>query len=282
MTPPTASPGPSRAGTRSRPGGGASRVGLPALLAAATSLAPVITSQALAQSAAEPLVTDRPDATESAVSVAPGRVQLEAGYTMAHAGAATLHSLGEGLLRIGVAGGTELRLGLNSYRLRGGVGENPGGLEDASVGTKVVLRARATGAAPGIALLAGTSLPTGSEEFGAGEVQPGGMLALAWDLSPAVGLGANLGYTRAHDEDDRFDEYRTSLALGIGLTDAAGVFVEYFADHRPAAGRPSEISADGGLTVLLNPDFQLDLRGGLGLNSSAPDYFVGAGLSVRR
>lgn len=246
-----------------------------ALLAGSPGTAP-------AQSAGSPLVTDRPDATESATAVQPGRFQLEAGYTATRAGSLTLHSLGEALLRLGLVEGAELRLGLNSYRVEAGEGSDPTGMEDASVGTKVVLHHRASGALPRIAILADATLPTGSEEFGSGSVQPGGILALAWDLSPGVGLGVNAGYRYAEDGRGRFDEIRTSAALGVALSESVGAFAEYFADHRPGGARPSEVSADGGVTVRLTPDLQLDARAGFGLDSTAPDYFFGAGLAVRR
>lgn len=237
---------------------------------------------ASAQSSGSPLVTDRPDATESATSVQPGRFQLEAGYTATRASSLTLHTLGEALLRIGLAEAIELRLGLNSYRVEAGDGPDPKGMEDASLGTKVVLRDRAEGALPRIAVLADATLPTGSQDFGSDGVQPGGILALAWDLSPEVGLGANAGYRYAEDGRGRFDELRTSAALGVALSESVGAFVEYFADHRPGTDRLSEVSADGGVTLLLTPDLQLDARAGVGLDGAAPDYFLGAGVALRR
>ncbi len=44
---------------------------------------------------AEPLVTDRPDFTESAETVAPGLFQLESGYTFTRRGDDKEHALGE-------------------------------------------------------------------------------------------------------------------------------------------------------------------------------------------
>jgi hypothetical protein len=39
--------------------------------------------------------------------------------------------------------------------------------------------------------------------------------------------------------------------------------------------------ANGGFTLLMNENTQLDLRVGAGLNNEAPDFFAGAGLSFR-
>ena len=60
------------------------------------------------------LVTDRPDFTESAVSVAPGRVQLEGGYTFSRIEAERTHTVGELLARFGAVDRLEFRLGINS------------------------------------------------------------------------------------------------------------------------------------------------------------------------
>ena len=62
------------------------------------------------------MVTDRPDATESAVTVGVGVFQLESGYTFDKADGVRIHSLGEILLRVGVADILELRFGINSYQ----------------------------------------------------------------------------------------------------------------------------------------------------------------------
>ena len=59
------------------------------------------------------MVTDRPDATESAITVAPGVFQLEFGYTFGEIESVSVHNLGEVLLRVGVADMLELRLGVN-------------------------------------------------------------------------------------------------------------------------------------------------------------------------
>jgi len=43
----------------------------------------------------------------------------------------------------------------------------------------------------------------------------------------------------------------------------------------------TENYADGGFTFLVNEDLQLDVRGSVGLNDAAVDYFVGTGFVLR-
>ena len=52
----------------------------------------------------------------------------------------------------------------------------------------------------------------------------------------------------------------------------------------PAATDAAETQhfADAGLSYLATPDVQFDLFAGAGLNEAADDFFVGAGLVLRR
>jgi hypothetical protein len=96
-------------------------------------------------------------------------------------------------------------------------------------------------------------------------------------------LSGTFNLAAPKDSDgERFAEPSASVALGIGLTDRLGAFVEYFGFY--PSGRSNEADthyADGGLTWLLTQDLQLDARIGFGLNDDADDVFVGAGFAVR-
>lgn len=255
-----------------------------AVAAAVGALALVVAPSggAAQEASSPPLVTDRPDFTESAVAVGPGRVQLEAGYSFSRDGEVRRHDVGEALVRIGVAPSLELRAGLGSFSVRDR-DRSPAvsGFDDVSLGTKVVLTGASDGRGPRTALLVDATLPTGEDGFGADGVQPGATLALGWDLPGGVGLGANLGYTRGDGRGGRFDELSASGTLSLSLSGAAGAYVEYFGLYRDA-GPADESFVDVGVTYLLGPDLQLDARLGLGLDGPDPDYFTGVGVSVRR
>lgn len=230
-----------------------------------------------------PLVTDRPDFTESTATVAPGRFQVEAGYTFTRSGELEAHTLGELLVRIGAQSWAELRLGLNSFTWVDAPGLDVSGLEDIEVGAKIgLLRPgpSASRSTPEIALLAGTTLPTGDDRLGQDELQPGGTLALAWSLSERLALGSNLGGAYLSEEGDRFWELSGSAALGYGLTERLGAYLEVFGFVPEARANSSFFN--GGFTFLVTPGVQADTRGGLRLDESGPDYFLGAGLSWRR
>lgn len=236
--------------------------------------------RARAQSAVEPLVTDRPDFTESAAVVAPGWVQVESGYTFSREGALESHTAGEVLVRVGLLRAVELRLGFNSYVWVDAPSVEDGGFSDTELGLKLgPWEPGVPSGGPGIALLLAASVPTGAEGFGEDEVQPGAKLAAGWDLSDRVAVGSNLNVALASDGGDRFTELGGSLALGLGLAERLGGYVEYFGFVRD--GRANEGFLNGGFTYLLSPDLQVDARAGLGLDGPEPDYFVGAGFAWR-
>lgn len=222
--------------------------------------------------AAAPMVTDRPDFTESAVAVR--RVQLEAGWTVETAAGADAHAVGEALVRIPAARGLELRVGLPSWLAVGAPAED--GFGDASVGAKLELAGADGG--PGVALLAGTSFPVG--ERGSEGPAPQALLAVDVPLGPRLGLGLNAGAASPEDAAGRFVEAVGSVALGLDAGGALGVFAELYGLGR-SDGREDEIVADGGLTLALSPDLQLDARVGVPLEGGGRDLEAGAGLSVR-
>ncbi|MGH9464186.1 MAG: transporter [Thermoanaerobaculia bacterium] len=235
---------------------------------------------ASAPAAAQELVTDRPDFTESALAVPRSRFQLEGGATASKGGSDEAWSFGELLLRIGLSERVELRLEPGSYAEADGPGGELSGWEDAAAGLKVELSAGGEGGRPDIALIAGLSLPTGEQGVGSDEPHPEVVLAVAWDLTPRLGLGANLGLGETDDGERDFLEGRASVAMGFDLGGHWGGFLEAFALY-PESGSGEEAHfVDAGLTWLATEDLQLDLRAGQGLDADE-ETFVGAGFAVR-
>lgn len=240
------------------------------------------------------LVTDRPDRTESAAVVAPGYVQVETGvlFTRDEEGAAEVEVVeGPGtLVRIGLGGRTEIRLGWDGWvrqemRFGGGGEATVDGAGDAELGAKVRLRDEA-GPLPEAALLVGVSLPWGDEELTSDRYDPSILLSLAHTLSERLALGYNAGvaWSSAPGEGGAVEtssHLAWSAALGIGLTERLGAFAELFGEEPIDAPGSSAVSADGGFTWLLRPNLQLDLFAGAGLTDDAPDWLAGAGLSLR-
>lgn len=236
---------------------------------------------AQAEPPVQPLVTDRPDFTESAETVAAQQVQIEAGYTFTREEGADEHALGEVLVRIGLLDRIELRVGLSSYVWMDGHGADDAGLEDPSIGAKIELAdsPAGSGARPAVAILAGITTP-GADDFDEGVWQPEAKLALAWELG-SMGLGSNVGYAWVQEADERIHQLSASAALGFDLAERLGGYVELFGFAPVDPGGRDALLANGGVTFLVHPDLQFDARIGAGLAGPAPDVFVGVGVAHR-
>ncbi len=234
--------------------------------------------------AEEPLITDRPDFTESAFAVGRGTLQLEAGTTCADLGSTTATTLGELLVRYGIGRRLELRLATLSYLWLYEPAGNDSGFIDSAIGAKWELNDGQGGGFLGrtaAALIVASTFPSGNSEFRSTAWQPAAVLALSWDLSPSMSLGSNLGYGRPAGDDGRFNSVWASAALGVGVTDATSVFFELYGFDREEARGPNTVTFQTGVTHLLGPDLQLDARVGRRLTDDGPDFLIAFGGSWR-
>lgn len=230
----------------------------------------------------EPLVTDRPDFTESASVPGGGRIQVEGGWTVEGSGDAREHSLAEILIRIGIGERFEARIEPGSWAaVDDGEGGEDSGFDDGGIGFKAMLLDAAPPGIPAAALLLSSSVPTGHDEIGESGWQPEARLALGWDLSEIWSLGANAGWGRPEDGGERFDQALGSVALGRSLGERLGAFLELYGFAPVDPGGDDAAWVDGGLTLGFGADAQLDVRAGAGLTSAASDWLFGLGFARR-
>lgn len=232
----------------------------------------------------EPVVTDRPDFTESAETVAGGRMQLESGYTYTQASGDRSQSLGELLLRVGLDPRTEIRIGLNSYTWERTPSGRLSGLEDADLGFKVRLTrgsARFDLRRPTLAVIGLTSLPTGGTAYRTGRMQPEVKLCSGWALSPKADLSMNVNLAYPVEDGGRYRQWVGSASYGYDLSSRLGSFLEIYGFTPGSRGGPNTAYLDTGLTYAMAYNRQLDVRVGHGLNGISHDFFLGAGFSRR-
>lgn len=225
-----------------------------------------------------PLITDRPDQTESAFVVPLRTLQLETEVKIGWENRSrTTLDYNSSLLRIGLSRGAELRLTQDYQRQAVESGDRIlSGAGPLTIGTKIGIW-HEKGLRPQAALIFDYVLPTGSEELRAGETDRYLLRALcSHSLTDKVGLGYNLGGAY-HGRGD----YRLiyTLAVSRALTNKLGAYVEVFGEKAAASG--ASLSADGGFTFLLLYNLQVDLSGGVGLTENAERGYASAGLSWR-
>ena len=240
-----------------------------------------------------PLITDRPDQTESAFTVPSRLFQVEAGWGYGErreeGAEVTFQGFPQALLRIGLNDRFELRLGVPGFEIdRTDTATDKTttrGLIDATLGFKTVI-AEEKGALPQTAFLGTLVVPSGDEEFSSDRFEPSFRFLFSNTLSPRLSLGYNLGvlWLTEPDEEgnpDTLSVFDWTVALGISANEKLGVFVEAFGLAPIDAETRTITSFDTGLTYLLTPRLQLDASIGAGLSSAAPDWTVGLGISFR-
>lgn len=240
--------------------------------------------------AQDDLVTDRPDQTESAEVVGPGRVQVELGATHTEVDDFVENdAFGELLVRIGISDNFELRVGYDGYNdaevNTPGFQFSDSGSGDTNIGFKWKM-ADESGKRPQMALLVGTSLPTGDDAFTSDNAEPSFRFNASHTLSERVGLAYNIGMASVVEEDATGDDSmlavaQYTLAFGFGLTDRWGAFLEAYGDIPTSASGGPANAVDGGLTFLITPTVQWDMAVGTGISDAAEDFFISTGISFR-
>jgi hypothetical protein len=234
------------------------------------------------------LVTDRPDQTESSVTVPLKSLQIETGFLIEtkdiDVHEFTDYSYNSTLLRYGLQDNFELRVGLEYL---GSVNKIEGGGIDTTIsangfsplylGFKVMVREE-DGILPQIAFLGGLNIPhTADKSFRPDFSAPSFRFAFSHTLTDVFSIGYNLG--AEWDGESADPGYYYSFVVGAAITDNIGGFVEAFGTMPEKS--QAEHLMDAGLTWLVTPVFQLDISAGLGLNDNAIDNFFSAGFTYR-
>ena len=226
--------------------------------------------------AQELIQTDRPGATDSAETLAAGRVQIEAGWQREEEG--ERHALTTpALLRVGLTEGWEARVEGDGYAREGGAS----GWQPVSLGVKHRLPgAWAGGGTAGI--IARVFPRSGSEAFRPRHATGGLRLAGDWQFTRRWGLGVNAGVGFYEDEGG------AALVAGV-LTaslaytprEALQLFAEAVAQPPAPQGPRGASFYDVGLSYAVSRDVRIDLSAGGAADGEAPDRFIAAGVSVR-
>jgi hypothetical protein len=232
------------------------------------------------------IVTDRPDQTESSVTVPHKILQIETGFTYGWDKQDGIASKDLGyngtLLRWGVLKRFEIRLGAAyaGYEQKDDMTDTKttlSGFAPLSVGFKWNFL-YGNGPIPTLALISSVDIPAlASGDFSDGNALQKIIIAGSWDLSRTFSLGINLGTIADWEQSDFTAFYTTSL--GISITSWMGAFAELYSFH--PEGEYSDHRFDAGFTFPVRNNLQFDISGGMGISKNSPDGFAGLGLSWR-
>jgi hypothetical protein len=220
--------------------------------------------------AQEGITTDRPDQTESSSAVGGGNFQLESGFLLGFEEGMRQIAVPSTLFRYGLVDRLEIRV-VSQFEAWKIYGNSIQGISDLELGFKAELFSKED-SKHAVALLSHLVMPTGSKEITADRFGVVNKLCISHELTPRLELGYNLGYN--YLEDNRGD-LTYSFALGIGVSEKVGIYVEPYGDIVDLDEFVA--SFDAGFTYLVNDYFQLDFSFGTGLNHSM--NYLAAGVS---
>lgn len=229
---------------------------------------------------AQPLVTDRPDKTESSISIPYKAFQIETGISFerfAFSGySEEIISMPSTLFRYGLFKGFELRLQttmLIQDHISLSKHEREIGLDNMQFGFKLNIT-KEKGLLPEMALLTHLIIPSGDDAFKNDIYTFQSLMAFSHSVSEKVGIGYNLGVEYSNE---KIYSGIYSLVAGFQLSDKLVFFSEIYGSYDNVENLLT--NADIGLTYLVNDDFQLDTSMGTGLNNK--NYFLSMGLTWR-
>lgn len=227
---------------------------------------------------APPISTDRPGVTDSTSQMAPGAVQLETGvlYTPGW----NRIDVAPNQLRMGATPGLELRVGLPGFV---GVEGAADGFVDGHVALRFRLRgsARQGGAAPLLQATVGTTLPSGSGDYGVETGQPFGQVVATWLTGAATTLNVMVQVAGPWDGAERWVQTIASSSFYVTVHQDWSVFVEPALITGLSADGGSRWILDGGVVWLATRALQLDVTGGVNLEGGTATAFFGAGIATR-
>jgi len=233
----------------------------------------------------EPLITDRPDATEASSTVGKGTLQIETGgfYESFEENniKSESYTCNTTLVRYGILDNLELRVGLDFTegitKVNGNKLDNvTSGFSPLLLGVKIDI-AEENGCMPEIALI-GHVFPlfTSAKDYRPETTAIDFRFSLSHTLNEKSSIGYNIGAQWGDDSSEAAAIY--TVAYGYSLTDKFGAYAELYGDL------PEDSSAnhywDAGFTYLVSNNIQLDTYFGTSI-TKGQDILIGLGASFR-
>ena len=243
-----------------------------------------------------PMSTDRPDRTESPISVDAGRVIVEtdlASLTLDRSvdGTSETRTRGLGFLvsnvRLGLTHCFELQVIVAPIQTKDVettalATERAFGFGDLILRMKVNLVGNDSGAIAA-ALMPFVKLPTNTGGLGHRRIEGGLLIPFGFQMPEGWELGSMLQWNRTKNEanDGFHSDLIATVVLGRDLVGNLATYIELYGQVGDEPGSGVIGTLDLGLTYGLNPDVQFDLGANVGFTPTADDLNVFTGVSLR-
>ena len=223
------------------------------------------------------LVTDRPDQTESAVTVPLHSLQIETGFAYESFNENNIYvenyNIAGTLFRYGLENNVEFRFGAGYLIYKGE--ETTVDFDDLLVGLKINFL-KEDSAPIDLGLMAHVVVPV-FPIFNFQLIEPELIFAASRSLSDKFSISANFGGSW----DSQWTEvaYLYTTVLGYSFTEKLGSFIEVYGNLSSSFSPVHNY--DAGLTYLLSNNLQLDISGGRRFSEDDSFWFISTGVSLK-
>ena len=238
-----------------------------------------------------PLSADRPDATESPITVDAGHVQIEVSfidYTRSDDDGDEFDAwtVFDANVKFGLLDNVDLQLVFGVYGEEtstpaGGSESSVEGFGDVQIRTKVNLWGN-DGGTTAFGIMPFVTVPTDTD-LSTGEVEGGVIVMLGWDAGERWGLGFQTEVDFVYDEtdDDHDTEFLHTVVLGLDVTEPLGAYLEYVGVASSDSDVDYRVILSTGITYALNENLVLDTGAQIGLAGTTDDLNLFAGMTLR-
>lgn len=236
--------------------------------------------------------TDRPDKTETPISVDAGHFQFEidfATYTFDRSKHETVRAwaIAPINLKIGILNNVDLQLIVGNYNNQTTEDHDTGRTLRVSGFGDVVLRCKTNfwgndGGFTAFGMIPFVKLPTARDDLGNGAVEGGVILPLLFRLTPEWEIGTEIAVAHARNDmrGGYHQEFIQSITVGHDIGKWSG-YLEFFSNISNESHAAWVATVDCGLSYRVTKDVQLDTGVNIGLTDAADDWNPFVGLSVR-
>lgn len=236
------------------------------------------------------LSADRPDGTESPITVDPGHFQAEISlvdFTREVTSVRTdTWNVMDLTLKLGLLAQVDLHLGFAAYTIEqtreAGVNHRTHGFGDLLLRLKVNLWGN-DGGKTALAILPWVSIPSYTQ-LSSRHPETGLVTTFAWSIVERLSLGSQVNVSAQWDEPrDRYSlSVEHTLVFGVRIHGPLGVFVEYIGVvNSLPVDNPYIGVFSGGVTLGIGKNMLLDVATQIGLTRAAEDFKVFGGMTFR-
>ncbi len=230
-----------------------------------------------------PLSADRPDFTESPITVDAGAVQLEMSIAD-YSKNGDSNTLGIALanLKVGLLNNTDIQFVYDPYVKQDDGTTSTDGSGDMQIRLKINLWGN-DGGDTAFGIMPFIKIPTASDGLGNDKTEGGVIFPWGTDLGDGYGLG--LMFEVDFNFDEATNDYDTDFigtgVLGVDLNDQWGLYFEGIAMFNSDSAVDNRTIFGVGTTCAINDNFVWDLGVNIGLSGDVDDTQVFTGITVR-